>query len=229
MDIVGISYIVNFFINNEVIGSDSEALMKLMPIIQKGFMPSIGDAINNEGEREKAIQLKKEDDDISSTVTFARKAILIQITSEKLINNNLLIEKIKEILTAINENISFGKANRISSIINTIVNYNTEVENKLYTRYFNGDADCFEWSLRKAKRINIKGEEVNSITSIERGKAKKSNHLSGKTSDIDVFLITCDSNTIIENNNERFSIDDNSIISDLVKETEIRTKAIING
>ncbi len=83
MNLVGISYNFNFFTKNNFIKADSDSIYKLMPFITDGFMPTTGDEIGEEGERYKVIRVQKENDDINISITFAKKAILVQITKDK--------------------------------------------------------------------------------------------------------------------------------------------------
>ncbi|MCV5713479.1 hypothetical protein OFN39_30015, partial [Escherichia coli] len=83
MNLVGISYNFNFFTKNNSIKADSESIYKLMPFINDGFMPTTGDEISEEGDRYKVIRVQKENKDLNISITFSKRAILVQITKDK--------------------------------------------------------------------------------------------------------------------------------------------------
>ncbi|MCH4698611.1 hypothetical protein MKW30_10005 [Streptococcus suis] len=229
MNLVGISYNFNFFTKSNSIKADSESIYKLMPFINDGFMPTTGDEINEEGDRYKVIRLQKENDDINISITFSKKAILIQITKDKEIDNTNLMSLVSPVFAKLREILGDIKGERVACLSNAIIENDQNTERKIYEKFFSDEPNYFEWSVRKASRFIIEGEESNCVLAVNKGVGTKQNNGTGNISQIEVIVISCDNNTIAENDSPRFEVNNISIFNELLKKTKADLDKIIGG
>ncbi|WP_438335833.1 hypothetical protein ACSYAE_16980 (plasmid) [Edwardsiella tarda] len=227
MNLVGISYNFNFFTKNNFIKADSDSIYKLMPFITDGFMPTTGDEIGEEGERYKVIRVQKENDDINISITFAKKAILVQITKDKEIDNVSLIGLVSSTFLKLRETLGDIKGDRAACIANVIIENDQETEEKIYRKFFSDEPSYFEWAVRKASKFVIDGEQSNCVLAVNKGIGTKQNNGTGNISQIEVIVVSCDNNTIHENNTPRFDVDNISIFNELLKKTKAELDKII--
>lgn len=229
MDLVGFSYNFNLFIKNNTIKADSESIYKLMPFITDGFMPTTGDEITEDGEKYKVLRVQKENEDISTSITFSRKAILIQITRDQEINKDELMKSVDFIFGKLKEVLGDMKGERAACIANVIIENDDTTEIKLYKKFFIDEPEYFEWAVRKAKNFTIDNEKSNSVLSINKGMGTKQSHGTGSISQIEVIIVSCDNNTIIENNTPRFDLGNTSIFNELLTKTKSDLDKVIGG
>lgn len=229
MNFVGISYNFNFFIKNHHIKADSDSIYKLMPFITDGFMPTTGDEISAEGEKNKVIRVQKENDDINTSITFSKKAILIQITRDKEIDNNELMGMVEPILKRLKETLGDIKGERAACIANVIIENDKETEENLYKKFFKDEPNYFEWAVRKASKYKIDNEETNCILAVNKGTGTKQNNGTGSIVQIQVIIVSCDNNTIEENDSPRFELENTHIFNELLKKTKADLDKVIGG
>lgn len=229
MNLVGISYNFNFFTKNNSIKADSESIYKLMPFINDGFMPTTGDEISEEGDRYKVIRVQKENEDLNISVTFSKKAILVQITNDKEIDNVNLMDLVNSTFAKLRETLGEIKGDRAACIANTIIENDQETEERIYKKFFSDEPNYFEWAVRKASRFIIEGEESNSVLAVNKGLGTKQNNGTGNITQIEVIVVSCDNNTIAENNTPRFELNNISIFNELLKKTKMDLDKVIGG
>lgn len=229
MNLVGISYNFNFFTKNNSIKADSESIYKLMPFINDGFMPTTGDELSEEGDRYKVIRVQKETEEINTSITFAKKAVLLQVTSDKEVDSHALMAVVNSILTKLKDVLGDIKGERAACIANLIIENDQKTEEIIYKKFFTDNPEYFEWSVRKAKKFVIDGENANSVLAVNKGMGTKQNNGTGSISQIEVIVISCDNNTIAENETPRFEIDNSSIFNELLKKTKSDVDKVIGG
>ncbi|MDZ7500829.1 hypothetical protein U5E82_29425 [Klebsiella oxytoca] len=229
MNLVGISYNFNFFTKNNSIKADSESIYKLMPFINDGFMPTTGDEISEDGDRYKVIRVQKENKDLNISITFSKRAILVQITKDKEIDNLDLMSLVNSTFSKLRETLGDIKGDRIACIANAIVENDQETEEKIYKKFFSDEPSYFEWAVRKASRFIVEGEESNSVLAVNKGLGTKQNNGTGNVTQIEVIVVSCDNNTIAENNTPRFELNNISIFNELLKKTKIDLDKVIGG
>ncbi|MCV5289463.1 hypothetical protein OFB97_29425, partial [Escherichia coli] len=93
---------------------------------------------------------------------------------------------------------------RTACIANAILENDKETEEKIYKKFFSDEPSYFEWALRKASRFIVEGEESNSVLAVNKGLGTKQNNGTGNITQIEVIVVSCDNNTIAENNTPRF-------------------------
>lgn len=227
MNLVGISYNFNFFTKNNSIKADSESIYKLMPFINDGFMPTTGDEISEEGDRYKVIRVQKENKDLNISITFSKRAILVQITKDKEIDNVNLMDIVSSTFSKLRETLGDIKGDRTACIANAILENDKETEEKIYKKFFSDEPSYFEWALRKASRFIVEGEESNSVLAVNKGLGTKQNNGTGNITQIEVIVVSCDNNTIAENNTSRFELNNISIFNELLKKTKMDLDKVI--
>lgn len=227
MNLVGISYNFNFFTKNNSIKADSESIYKLMPFINDGFMPTTGDEISEEGDRYKVIRVQKENKDLNISITFSKRAILVQITKDKEIDNVNLMDIVSSTFSKLRETLGDIKGDRTACIANAILENDKETEEKIYKKFFSDEPYYFEWALRKASRFIVEGEESNSVLAVNKGLGTKQNNGTGNITQIEVIVVSCDNNTIAENNTPRFELNNISIFNELLKKTKMDLDKVI--
>lgn len=216
MNIIGYAYNFNLFAKNNVIKPDSESIFKLMPFIQDGFMPTTGEEINEDGTKGKIIRVEKETGKRNISVTFSSKFISTQITADEVISKEEASSILNSVFDRLSSLFKENIGNRVSCIMNVIIDNDKETEQAIYSKYFNDDNVFFEWNLRRAKNSSIRDEKTFNILTINKGKAAKFN--AGNFVQIDAIIITSDNNTSPENESIRFSFENPSIFIDLLEE-----------
>ncbi|EDB1945071.1 hypothetical protein F9P46_23695 [Salmonella enterica subsp. enterica] len=220
MNLVGISYNFNFFTKNNSIKADSESIYKLMPFINDGFMPTTADEISEEGDRYKVIRVQKENADVNISITFAKKAILVQITKEKEIEAVNLMGLVSSTFAKLRETLGEIKGERAACIANAIIENDQETEERIYKKFFTDEPSYFEWSVRRANKFVIEGEESNCVLAVNKGLGTKQYNGTGSISQIEVIVVSCDNNTIAENNTPRFEVNNTTIFNELLNKTK---------
>ena len=220
MNLVGISYNFNFFTKNNSIKADSESIYKLMPFINDGFMPTTADEISEEGDRYKVIRVQKENADVNISITFAKKAILVQITKDKEIEAVNLMGLVSSTFAKLRETLGEIKGERAACIANAIIENDQETEERIYKKFFTDEPSYFEWSVRRANKFVIEGEESNCVLAVNKGLGTKQYNGTGSISQIEVIVVSCDNNTIAENNTPRFEVNNTTIFNELLNKTK---------
>ncbi len=207
---------LHFFSENSDIKPEPEVVSQLLGKLSKfGFMPTFGQSINAlSGEKKKFIIMVTGDENLR--IEFQANRIVL---SSEGINLDELLEKANEILPLLEEVFPEKKANRLSLINNKLYVGNDEEYSALYKKLFTyHQAEPFEWDNRIAERkpLDNTKEQLNCISAIRRCKVSAPFHNSNQP--FDAVTSESDINTIPENENFRFSLNESiEILSEILK------------
>ncbi|MEO3988178.1 hypothetical protein [Plesiomonas shigelloides] len=214
-----IEYQFNYFIKQAIVGSDPSSILPLIESFNNKFLPSFVDHATPVGTK-KVVRMVGFDEFDGASVLFAPDAVFINILyRETNINETDELDKLSFINKAIEKINSSVKAWRVSSVITSIERATNDLSKKMYAKHFSGDEfnDFFEWSVRRAKRIDIKNESFNLITTQNRNVVMNAFNPSES---FDAVVTQIDINTSQDKSAERFSFDNQNFIdiSALIKE-----------
>lgn len=219
MELVGSTTQFNFFVSSSVMPAEPEAIVKLMPFISSGYVPSFGEEVNENGLRHKILRLEKEINSINYSVTFTQKAISIQIDSARFEASIEIFENVVVILSLLNDVLKVNKpiSYRLSVVCNQGYIYEKTIEERVYNKIFAGGAIPFEWSFRHAHKDMLGEESIYHVVAATRGVALVT--IKGSVSQHDTIMFSIDNNTSDKNLDFRFSINDHSFLKSLFDKT----------
>lgn len=215
MKMIGSSTQVNFFINTTLLQADSKAILKLVPFIEDGFVPSFGEELSGNGVKNKIFRIEKEVDDFNYVITFGTQVVSFQFDTP--VNQasvelfNIVKIQVEKLIATFNGELP--PINRVSVVINQGYEFNSELEFKLHNDFFKVQEIPYEWNFRRAMTAEFESTPIYEIVSVTKGSAII--NIRGNTSEKETILLTIDNNINIDRTTKTFRFDDLSFVESL--------------
>jgi len=208
------NYQFNYFFRNGFAESKPERIGEFMLAFDNKFLPSFVDEVTPTGTS-KMLRMVGFDKYSIVSILFGSEVISIHVNTkdENKVEKQVLFELLSFVHTGLKKINKSKQSYRISTVISSLVKTTEEYNSSMYGKFFNNQNanDYFEWNSRLAKKEKIRHENVNFITSANRGTVMSPDFNYGRPTD--AISIEIDVNTIAENGDPRFSFDDESVIS----------------
>lgn len=215
MQMIGSSTQVNFFINKTLLKADNKAILKLVPFIEDGFVPSFGEEVNGNGVKNKILRIEKESEGLICTITFGIQAISFQFDSSVTEVKAELFEKVqilvKKLVLLFDSELS--EVNRISVVINQGYEYNADFEARIHNKFFKSEIIPYEWNFRRACETEFENVPIYHILAVTKGTAII--NINGAISERNTVLLSVDNNVNVDIASQKFRLDDLSFAGSL--------------
>lgn len=210
------TYQFNYFLHYRLVDSNPEGIPAVMAAFNNEYLPSFFDEFTNLGQN-KVVRLNGIGSKDGIVVLFGSDVLSIQIndTSNRIMDRDIILGKLNSVIECALRIKSDINSYRISSVITSTYQFESELCRKAYAHLFNEelDVDIFEWNLRKAKRINVLGNASNLVKSGSR--AQIFNPLAGLVKPFDGLIFESDINTTQDDITPRFNIQNHDVINAL--------------
>ncbi|MBC3631656.1 hypothetical protein [Klebsiella michiganensis] len=220
MNLVHFTTNINLFLPHPLLAPESKSIIKLMPFIEDGFLPSHGEAINSDtGMTSKIIRVDKDINDAHITLAFTPWAINIRFESRNSLDSEFLKFLLTYVYELLEKTFSFDEVrfHRVATIITNAFEYESNLESSIYNKFFKGENIPFEWSLKQA-RESIEGDhKIFNVININKGYAVVSFKV--QVYEGDAIVISIDNNSRGFDDNFRFTLNDKDVVSRLLTQT----------
>ncbi|MGI6901227.1 hypothetical protein [Leclercia adecarboxylata] len=212
---------INFFLAANTLPAEPGSIIKLMPFIEEGFFPGFGEIIAENGVKLKNLRIEKELNANHITVTFGVKMININIDSVNgsSLTYDTVANNYKYVITLLKKIFDDAslKSNRIAAIVNEGYKYDSNLELKIYEKFFSDKDVAYEWSFRQARKDVFEGEEIFNVIAAQRGFATI--NVKGTISESEAILVSVDNNTVPDNYELRFNLESEALVLALINKS----------
>lgn len=215
MEMIGSSTQINFFINNTLLQADSKAILKLVPFIEDGFVPSFGEEVTENNVKNKIFRIEKEFDGFNYIITFGTQVVSFQFDTPSIPVQDDLFDNFRQLLDKL-INVFHNElplVNRVSVVINQGYHYHSDLDVRLHGKFFKPQVIPSEWNFRRAIATEFENIPIYHVIAITKGHAII--NIRGEVSEKETILLTVDNNVDIGRVSKKFKFDDLSFISPL--------------